>query len=132
MSEKVVFHQFDPVIYPFKLWVVISNNLKEISNTFVGGKDWEELDFSDIKRHVDAFIFDEYVTHKETLKNGFLVVFRHKRTCTVSVATHEASHLSEAIWKYLSEKKHSKGEPQAYLIEWIVDCILKAKTKKSK
>lgn len=131
MVKKVTIHQFDPVIYPFKLWVVISNNLPEIESNFIEGKTLEPIDLGDIEEHADAFVLQDYVTHKETNTNGFLIVFKNKKACTVPVMAHEATHVVRFIWEYLSENE-TGIEADAYLVEWVVDCINKVKTGKFK
>lgn len=131
MAKKVTIHQFDPVIYPFKLWVVISNNLPEIESNFIEGKTLEPIDLGDIEEHADAFVLQDYVTHKETNTNGFLIVFKNKKACTVPVMAHEATHVVRFIWEHLSENE-TGIEADAYLVEWVVDCINQVKTGKFK
>ena len=125
--KKVILHEFDPVIYPFKLWVVISSNLNEIAGNFIDGKTSESIDLSDIEDHTDAFALNNYVKHKETNKNGFLVVFKNKKACAVPIIAHEATHVARFIWEHLGEEV-TGVESDAYLVEWIVDCIYRVKT----
>lgn len=128
---KVQIHEFDPIIYPFKLWVVISNNLPEIESNFIEGSTSNPIDLNNIENHADAFVLDGYLIHKETRKNGFLVVFRNKVACTVPVMAHEATHAARFIWDHLGEE-NTGTEADAYLVEWIVDCIYQVKTNKFK
>ena len=110
-----------------KLWVIISNNLSEIENNFIDGGTKQKLDLNELEDHSDAFVVCNYVSLKETKENGFLIVFRNKKACTVPVMAHEATHAAKFIWQHLSEEI-TGDEADAYLVEWIVDCINKVRT----
>ena len=77
--EPVKIHQFDPAIYPRKLWVVISCNEKEVNERF--GVDFEDMDTS------EAYVFP--CKDKETLNLGVCCVFRKRKYLTVKNIAHE-------------------------------------------
>lgn len=126
-DSKVIIHEFDPVVYPFKLWVIISSNLIEIENNFVTSKKRKKIDLSSIKDYHDAFVVNKAVIHDN--KYGFLVVFNSKKTCIDSTIVHETTHLLRHIWEYLSEYEIG-NEANAYLSEWIFNSIIEAKNFK--
>lgn len=124
--KKEVIYEFDPVIYPFKLWVSIANNTEYIKSKFLYYPEKEELNFKG-KVEFDASV--DTVMHKETKMLGFLVYFVNSKACTNGIIAHEATHVSDRVWEHLGERKKAK-EANAYLVEWIVDCIEKVKLNK--
>lgn len=119
-------HEFDPVIYPFKLWVVISKDTECVKSKFLRYPKRKELSFKS-KVEYDACV--DTVMNKETSMIGFLVYFRDIKACKVGIAAHEATHVSDKAWKHIGERK--KGvEANAYLVEWIAECIEKVKLNK--
>jgi hypothetical protein len=71
MPKKVKIHEFDPVVYPFKIWIVIDKNLLEIENNFLDSETMEKIKLHDIENISDAFIYDKYVISMSGNKNGF-------------------------------------------------------------
>jgi hypothetical protein len=122
MPKKVKIHEFDPVVYPFKIWIVIDKNLLEIGNNFLDSETMEKIKLHDIENISDAFIYDKYVISMSGNKNGFLVVFKNKKACNVGTMAHETVHLIKAIWDYLFEKNPGE-EAEAYLFEWVIKCM---------
>ena len=123
MKKKTIIHQFDPVIYPFKLWVSITNDLRSVGERFLEYPSETPYDTS-IPDIVDCFI--SQVIEKETRLFGFLAVFRSVKNCTVGTISHEAIHVSDRLWKHIGENKKG-SEANAYLVEWISNCIDKVK-----
>lgn len=109
--------EYDPVIYPRKLWVAIGLEHKDISNTFTDNngeelkqpnKDYDGLTISEVMRRTDN-------------KMGEFVIFDTKKSMTMNVCTHEASHVCDAIEEVIGIE-HG-GESSAYLLGWIASCI---------
>lgn len=125
MNKKVQIHQFDPVIYPVKLWIAITKNNKALNERF----KWTYKD-SDID--IDWNLSDAItgtVTQRENNLFGVLIVFENKKSCTVSNITHESIHAVSDIWERLGESKIG-NEANAYLAGWIAECIEKVKRNK--
>lgn len=112
------FWQYDPVIYPRKLWVAIGQSMDDLKNTFIpiGGSEWGSPD----KNFVDGVTFSE-VMRRDNNKYGELVLFNTKRDMTMNICVHEASHVCDAIEEAIG-MKHG-DEPSAYLLGWIASCI---------
>ena len=118
MKKPAQIHQFDPVIYPVKLWISITDNLYPIADRFVKSS---KKDF-DVKFASKFHAFTQTVVEKETSLWGVMMVFKSKKSITSGVMAHEATHAAREIWDRIGE--HSTGiEADAYLVEWIVDCI---------
>ena len=117
MQKPVQIHQFDPVIYPVKLWVSFTKNLVPIADRFkqINNKEFD----SEFKDYLDAFA--QPVIEKETGLYGIIVVFRDKKVST-SLMAHEAAHVNQLIWTRINEDTVGM-EAEAYLLEWVVDCL---------
>ena len=58
------------------------------------------------------------------------VIFDLKENLTHGIIAHEAYHLMNNIFKVIGHKTHMQNhEPEAYLLEWIVNEIYKIKNK---
>ena len=117
MQKPVQIHQFDPVIYPVKLWVSFTKDLTPIADRFkqINNKEFD----SEFKNCLDAFT--QPVIEKETGLYGIIVVFRDKKV-SASLMAHEAAHVNQLIWTRINEDTIGM-EAEAYLLEWVVDCL---------
>lgn len=121
--KKAIIHEFDPVLYPLKLWISITNNCEALSERFI----W----YNDGKIDID-FENDDAITGLVRQKDGFigvLIVFENKKMCNIKNITHEASHAVDDFWTRLGERNVGH-EANAYLIGWIAECIEKVKLNK--
>lgn len=127
---KVQFHEFSPVIYPRKLWVVITNDCNAIKEQF----DYEyENELKDVMEKSEAFVFP--CTHKESRKLGVCVVFKNRGYMNVKTITHESVHIASNIFSDCNMTMgfdDCKDEHFAYLAGWAADCINQVKTNKFK
>lgn len=119
--------EFDPVIYPFRLWVVIGGTDKEISDSFLqyDGKEIESLDKGISKS--EAFAMP--VMSKESNHYGVVVYFVNRRVMTCPAIAHESSHAAKFLFEHIGAdvKEH---EPFEYAVGWIAGCCEKAKKNK--
>jgi hypothetical protein len=124
MKSKVKVHEFDPVIYPVKLWVVN----QDVYHKF------EHLDGSPLNSFVsDTSICSSYnrcIMRKCSKNYGFLVTIQKINDLQVSNIAHEAAHIARFMWEHLGEEYTGK-EADAYLIGWIAGCIEKVKLGKT-
>lgn len=68
-------HQFNPILYPVKLWVYFGGNINPIGEQFV-----HETGSPFVVKFEKHFIaFAENVVQKETAYWGVIVVFKSKR-----------------------------------------------------
>jgi len=92
VNKNIQFHQFNPVIYPRKLWVVITNNIQVINDKFHHEYNIEP----DFSSKCEAMVFD--VSLKDTLEMGVIAVFTSKKSMTVKTISHEAVHVASSIF----------------------------------
>jgi len=125
-SKKPIIYEFDPVIYPRKLWVCIGLDADFVNGHF-HGVECEKLNF-DANANYDAITFDEIVRNC----NGYigeLVVFHSKNDMRMGIIAHEASHVVDGIENAIG-MTHG-DEPSAYLFEWVCKSINLARLGKS-
>jgi hypothetical protein len=126
MKKKVVIHEFDPVIYPRKLWVVVTDNPKILRDNF----NFEE----DCENHFDtaaAFVFP--VSQKETRLIGVCICFVKKSNMILKNIVHESIHTTSLMFHALNMSMGfdgGKDEHYAYLAGWIAECCEKVKLNK--
>lgn len=109
-------YQFDPQIYPRKLWVSVEASTEELQERF--GKE-------DIKGFDDSYYAETMaVQQKEPLLGGVLVRFQDLKAMTPENIAHEASHAAIEIFDYCDCRIDvDNPEPFTYLVGWIVRCI---------
>lgn len=117
--KKKGYFEYDPMIYPRKLWVHIGNDFKDVVNSEFDGiilpDDEEEY----------AGVTYEKAERKSDKKYGILVSFPSKKDMTMGNVSHESSHVVDAIEKACGID-HGE-EPSAYLFGWVASCINKAR-----
>lgn len=121
MSKSNQIHEFDPLIYPRKLWVAVNVSYGVIEKTF---KDIKPMD-----ENADAQV--DHTGHLESNKGGMLIRFENRKAMTQSNITHEATHAAMEIFDYVGAVPDPKNqEPFAYLCGWIAKCIDEVKRNK--
>lgn len=117
-KKRVGYFEYDPVIYPRRLWVHIGDDFKELApkafcNIVVDeDKEYYGVEYGEVIRKSD----DKY---------GILVSFPKRKDMTMGVCAHEASYVCDDLEKALNIKHGD--EPSAYLLGWIASCINKAR-----
>lgn len=117
-------HEFNPEIYPRKIWVVCKPDNSELEAKF---KDYTPL--SDSHNAGVYNVFD-----KENKKGGILIAFSTKKTMfDVSIIAHEATHAALEIFDYIGTENglYAHQEPLCYLVGYIANCIVKARDYKA-
>lgn len=126
--KKVEIHEFDPVIYPRKLWVIFTNDAKILKDNFDSQCEYEESINTS-----EAFVFP--CSHKESGKLGACVVFMKHEYATIKNIAHESVHIASQIFSDCNMTmgfSEGKDEHFAYLTGWAADCINQVKTGKFK
>lgn len=121
--KKVECFEFDPVIYPRKLWIMVTNNPNDIY------ADFQNPDNPDTK--IDDNAFNKYgaftcrAERKSDLILGVLIVFGSKKSIDIKTIAHESFHAVE----YISDDVGLQvtDEQAAYLIGWCAECCDKVK-----
>lgn len=124
----VTLHEFPCGIYPRRLWVIFTDDTKQLRNTFN-----TEVDFEQDVDKCEAFVFP--CSHKESGNIGVCVVFRKHKYATVKNIAHESVHVASVIFADCNMTmgfSDGKDEHFAYLVGWAADCINQVKTGKFK
>lgn len=119
--------EFDPVISPFRLWVVIGGTDKEITDSFL---QYDGTDIEGIGKGISkSEAFAMPVISKDSNRYGVVVYFVNRRVMTCSVIAHESSHAAKFLFEHIGAdiKEH---EPFEYVVGWIAGCCEKAKKNK--
>lgn len=130
---KYKIHEFDPVIYPFRLWVTKEFLAQSIKESFY------ELNE---KGHMVEFSFEEIigsiaatapVVDKSTYQKGCLVILKRPKDVGVGVISHEATHVVDWVCDTfgLSGFSFDDGEARAYLVQWVANCIEEVRRAKA-
>ena len=127
MKKETKIYQFDPFIYPFKLWVAITSDFSILAEKFYQGYDKSELNTSFIENHEAATYI---VQQKDGDKYyGSLIATTNKKYLTTKLIAHEATHSARDFWDHMNESV-TGVETDAYLVGWIAECIEKVKLGK--
>jgi len=127
--SKIKVHQFDPIIYPYKLCVVCSADTKVISDNFNERNGQPMIFINSDTKMSKAFVAE--VAQKETNLYGSVILFRSKKGMTVQNMAHESSHAAKFLFSHIGAdiREH---EPFEYVLGWIADCCEQVKTNKFK
>ena len=122
-------HEFDPVIYPFKIWICIAKDFKKVlDENFLDYSTNKAIEFED-EGNTGAVTFA--VIKKDTRKFGAVIFFPTKKSMSIGYIAHESSHAAKDLFDHIgAEVKHH--EPFEYLLEWIAGCCEKVKKTKIK
>lgn len=126
MKSKI--YEFDPVIYPTRLWVCKKPETVDVAELFHPFNNNGEM----VDSFGEALEYDggRYATtvivgNKKSHRRGCLVAILIPKGCGAGVCAHEALH----YMAYLSEQfdiplgSFDKSEPLAYLEQWATSCI---------
>lgn len=125
---KTAIYEFDPVIYPTRLWVCKKPLTEDIVELFYPfNNDGEIVDsFGDVLEDVyGKYANTLIVGNKKSRMRGCLVSIFLPQECGAGVCSHEALHYIA----YLSERfdiplgGFDTSEPLAYLEQWATNCI---------
>lgn len=132
IKTKPVFHEFDPVIYPFKLWVAFTDDIEPITSHFKRLPEDTWLDSVEWDNRGAITISSVYRAKSGDI--GVLIIFSKAHGMAVSTIAHESSHAADFFWYQMGEER-TNGEANAYLVGWIAGCceeVRKFKRKKKK
>lgn len=119
-------HEYDPVIYPRKLWVTFIEDGEEIS-------DFRDADSKAVLEPVTncyACTFHN-VEHGDGGFIGELICLVHGQEIDVQHIAHEAVHAANGILEGIGAGiSTSNDEAQAYLVGWVAKCINEVVTNK--
>lgn len=116
----MILEMFDPVIYPYKIWIVINKTPECLSEYFYeySGKPIQFEDSNGTNR-MEAFCMQ--VKGKVTSQYGTVIYFRNKKNMDYDIIAHEASHAAKQLFEHINADM-SDHEPFEYLVGWIAKC----------
>lgn len=122
--------EFNPTIYPRRLWVVKCEDLEFIKSKFCH-RNGEELElFEEDEDNFPVCTTFRSVQEKETGNFGVLVCIYGRMH--IGHISHEAYHIASEIFRDIgAEHDIDNQEPAAYLIGWCARCITSANESKS-
>lgn len=130
MNNKIQIHEFDPVIYPLKLWIIKNPTISFLTDNFGGINE----EFYPVEmKNSNASVWDRPVMLKETKKYGLLLSVYDMKSFTAGTMAHEATHMANILWEWINERDITMGsEANAYLVGWMVKCMCEFKSYKNK
>lgn len=134
MKSRQIF-EFDPQVYPFRLWVGIQIPYEEIENTFWAlNSDMERTPFDEAYYKRNCFVVATCfpVAHKESGWIGIYCSIWRNNDLNVGRIAHESSHITDFMFEEfgINNNGFDNGEPRAYFVEWCANCIDKVKRGK--
>lgn len=114
--------EFDPVIYPIKIWVCIGYDIKELRKKFIQNDDIELQEVEDFNAYTQP------VKRRKDNKLGIMIVFENYDYMSVEIISHEASHAAKIIFEHIDADMRPH-EPFEYLLSWIAKCCEEVKVK---
>ena len=123
---KSAIYEFDPVIYPTRLWVCKKPLVEDVSELFWPFDNNGEVvdEFGDVFSR-ESFANSLIVGNKESTMRGCLISLLKPNECGAGVCSHEALHYVA----YLADQfdiplgTFNNSEPLAYLEQWATNCI---------
>ena len=114
--EKQKIYEFDPQIYPRKVWMTVGVPFEELKAEFEDLKPMEEGS--------DAQV-DHLRKLKPEVRGGLLVRFENLDTLKkFGNITHESIHVATEIFDYIGAFHDPKNQELfAYLCGWIAKCM---------
>lgn len=124
-------HEFNPVIYPMRLWVAISPSYDEVRDKFgFLDEDGNDISVESEFKPNDTSIAQTYTVYdKESGWKGCFVTIWRKADVSSGVIAHESSHCADWLDDELGGlgsvdgRKFLTGEPRAYYTQWVANCI---------
>jgi len=116
-------HEFDPEIYPVKLWIVVDedDSLCDMFKYKVNNKPIE-LDDEDESDWIAST--SNMVVKNDTKKYGVIISLNNYREIEPKYMAHEACHFTNYVYNYIGAKEVDLGgEQHAYFLDWTVGCI---------
>lgn len=127
-SKKTTIHEFDPQIYPCRLWVGKQSPFEEVEEKFwTLTTDYEKTPIEEAEYIRNRFVVATCypVVDKAEGWLGILMVIHLPKQMSVGKIAHEATHVTDFLWERLGMEGYSfkEGEPRAYFTEWVANCI---------
>lgn len=126
MEVKIVFHQFDPAIYPRKVWIARKASKAAFDDHFMLDEEY----LNEFPAGNGCLAVCIPVIQRETSNKGILCNVLAPSRFTIGDTAHEAVHIADYIFDELGAVGQSfkeRNEPYAYLVGWVANCFKRAK-----
>ena len=138
--KKRKIYEFDPQIYPTRLWVAINPSLDDVKDVFgFLDEDGKEVNTDTAFTHSASTIAQTYsVYNKESHWKGCFVAIWRKADTGCGVISHETSHCADWLDDEIGGlggvdgALFNTGEPRAYYVQWLaekIEDVLKGRAK---
>ena len=121
-------YEFDPVIYPYLVWIVVGKTTDVITETFNDCECKPIKDLENDTKNLNAFAMP--VAHKSNSSYGVVLYFRNKKSMSYEIVAHEASHAAKFLFSHIQADTRDH-EPFEYVVGWIAKCCEKVKKTKN-
>lgn len=139
MEKESKIYEFNPIIYPFRLWVGINITTKSVQEKFFAHNFDDTIsDFTDNDLLGTTCAATTYpVVERGSSQIGAFVNINRKDKVSVGVMAHEAVHVCDMLSDMVGlvgdiKNMFSHGEARAYIVEWVANCINEVKLNKVK
>lgn len=124
MAKSKVY-EFNPVIYPTRLWISIKPTIEEIQKDFILlDDDDEEIDGKEpFSRTTIAQTFS--VAHRKSTWMGCYIAILLPKQCDVGIIAHESGHVTDWLCDHFGVSGFSfmDGEARQYYAQWVARCM---------
>ena len=137
MTKKI--YEFNPVIYPFRLWVGINVPVKDIIEKFyvynIDDNTISDITDEELFRDDDVVATTYPMVDRVDDRIGAFININKKDKLTVGVIAHESIHVCDFLSDRLGlvgdiKNMYSYGEARGYFVEWVANCINSVKLNK--
>lgn len=121
--------EFNPQIYPFRLWIGENVPYEEVEEKFWAlTTETERTDFTIEVYEKNSLIVATCfpVCDKESGWCGIFLQVWNPKQFNVGFIAHEASHVTDFVFEKFDIESNgfNGGEARAYFTQWVADCIV--------
>lgn len=120
-------YEFNPVIYPYLVWVIVSETTDIISEKFNCYNEEPIKNIGESSSNLEAFVMP--VVRKENPKFGVVIFFRTRKSMSYELVAHESSHAAKYLFEHIGADTR-EHEPFEFVIGWIAGCCENVKENK--
>lgn len=128
-NKNVEIKEFDPVIFPFRLWTGYDADRDTVVNKFYAYNHGTilPLRLSDVAFDGITVATTMIVQDKITGWSGCFVDVHRRRAIDASAMAHEADHVATYVCEKFGVKfdNFDNSETHAYIVQWAVKCLMK-------
>ena len=127
--------EFDPVVYPTRIWVSVNPSAEDLQKKFDFLDDNDQIiDKVDLNDYFNAMATTFSVKDRNSLWKGCCVCLWRPKQIGVGVIAHESGHCTDWLCDELGIGGFSfkDGEARQYYTQWVANSIYSVLKKKNK